>query len=354
MFNILISFIFVFILIFPINALALEKDEQIKRFQERIRGLQRQGIVPIIDTEFHHGGEVEIESLIKEMNQNGVALIWLGPIQKLGSEESLRLNVLHPDRFVPTTIHGDSKLWHSVNKRFLERLAKDVRTGKYFAMGEFEARHYPSSTNTRDEHTPVDSEAMRVVFELSSETGIVFLLHHEAEDVLLPELERMLVKYPEAKVIWCHVGRNRNPETWIKFRKADAVREFLSKYQNLYFNFLASEPGSKYQPGKGYASKKSGGGKKSGEGYVEGIMYDYSFGGVSLAAEWKKVIEEFPDRFVLGSDANTGGGLEKFEKYDKVTYIFRDIILKSVKKDVAEKIAFKNVWKLMIGKDWED
>jgi microsomal dipeptidase-like Zn-dependent dipeptidase len=87
---------------------------------------------------------------------------------------------------------------------------------------------------------------------------------------------------------------------------------------------------------------------------VEGILYDYSSGNVSLDAEWKKVIEEFPDRFVLGSDANTGGGLEKFEKYDRVTSIYRNIILKGLKKDVAEKIAYKNAWKLMTGKDWED
>jgi hypothetical protein len=334
----LAALIFALVFIFPISVSALEKGEQIKIFQERIRGLQRQGIIPIIDTEFHHGGEVEIESLIKEMDENGVALTWLGTIQKLGSEESLRLSALHPDRFVPTTVHGDSKKWHSGDKGFLNKLGKDVRSGKYFAMGEFEARHYPSSTNTRDVHTPVDSEGMQVVFQLSSETGIPFSLHHEAEDDLLPELERMLAKYPRAKVIWCHVGRNRNPETWIKFRKADAVRDFLSKYPNLYFNFLPSRPGSKYH----------------GTGYVEGVMYDYSSGGVSLNAEWKKVIEEFPDRFVLGSDANTGGGLAKFEKYDRVTYIYRDIILKGVKKDVAEKIAFKNAWKLMTGKDWKD
>lgn len=333
------------VLILPISAFALDRAEQIKIFQERIRGLQRQGVLPIIDTEFHHGGGVEIESVIKEMDENGVALIWLAPILKLGSEESLRLNELHPDRFVPTTVNGDSKKWHSGDKGFLNKLAKDVRSGKYFAMGEFEARHYPSSTNTRDVHTPVDSEGMEVVFQLSSETGIPFSLHHEAEDALLPELERMLAKYPKAKVIWDHVGRNRNYETWKKFRKADAVREFLSKYPNLYFDFLPSRPGSKYRyDGKGYGS----------EGYVEGVMYDYSSATVSLDAEWKKVIEEFPDRFVLGSDANTGGGLAKFEKYDRITYIYRDIILKGVKKDVAEKIAFKNAWKLMTGKDWED
>jgi hypothetical protein len=343
--HIVAAFVLALVFIVPINVFALERAEQLKIFQERIRGLQRQGTLPIIDTEFHHGGGVEIESLIKEMDDNGVALIWLAPILKLGSEESLRLNELHPDRFVPTTVNGDSKKWHSGDKGFLNKLAKDVRSGKYFAMGEFEARHYPSSTNTRDVHTPVDSEGMELVFKLSSETGIPFSLHHEAEDALLPELERMLAKYPKAKVIWDHVGRNRNYDTWKKFRKADAVREFLSKYPNLYFDFLPSRPGSKYSyDGKGYGK----------EGYVEGIMYDYSSENVSLDAEWKKVIEEFPERFVLGSDANTGGGLEKFEKYGRVTYIYRDIILKGLRKDVAEKVAFKNAWKLMTGKDWED
>ncbi len=343
--KILVAFMFALVFVFPINVSALEKGEQIKIFQERIRGLQRQGILPIIDTEFHHGGGVEIGPLIKEMDDNGVALIWLAPILKLGSEESLRLNSSNPNRFVPTTVNGDSKKWHSGDRGLLNKLAKDVRSGKYFAMGEFEARHYPSSTNARDVHTPVDSEGMQVVFQLSSETGIPFSLHHEAEEALLPELERMLAKYPKAKVIWDHVGRNRNYKTWKKFSNAEAVREFLSNYANLYFDFLPSKPGSKYRyDGKGYGK----------EGYVEGIMYDYSSKDVALDANWKKVIEEFPDRFVLGSDANTGGGLEKFEKYDRVTYIYRDIILKGLKKDVAEKIAYKNAWKLMTGKDWED
>jgi predicted TIM-barrel fold metal-dependent hydrolase len=176
---------------------------------------------------------------------------------------------------------------------------------------------------------------MQVVFELSNETGIPFLLHHEAEDELLPELERMLAKYPKAKVIWCHVGRNRNPTTWKKFKKADAVRDFLTKYPNLYFDFLASKPGSKYH----------------GTGYIEGIMYDVSsWDAFSLKPEWKKVIEEFPNRFVLGSDINTG----RFDNYDRVMDTYRNVILKGVRKDVAEKIAFKNAWKLMTREDWKD
>ena len=268
------------------------------------------------------------------MDDNGVALTWLGPNEKLGSGESIRLYKLYPDRFVPTTVHGDGKLWHSSDKGFLEKLAKDAKSGKYFAMGEFEARHYQSSTNNRNVHMPVDSEAMQVVFALSSETGMPFLLHHEAEDKLLPELERMLVKYPKAKVIWCHVGRNRNPATWKQFTKADGVRALIKKYPNLYFDLVQSKPGSKYH----------------GTGYVDAIMYEISNWGIALDPEWKKLFEEFPDRFVIGSDINTG----RFDNYDRVMDTFRTIVFKDLTKAAAEKIAFKNAWKLMTGREWED
>lgn len=330
----MIVFICGFILLLPISAVSDERDGQIKVFEKRIREALKNGVLPVIDVEYHHGGKIEIERLIKKMDENGVALTWFGPNEKLGSEESLRLNALYPDRFVPTTVHGDGKLWHGSDKAFLEKLAKDVRSARYFAMGEFEARHYPSSTNNRDVHMPVDSETMQAVFQLSGETGVPFLLHHEAEDKLLPELERMLAKYPKAKVIWCHVGRNRNPAKWKTFRTADAVRELLKKYPNLYFDLVQSKPGSKYH----------------GTGYVEGIMYDVSSWGVSLDAEWKKVFEEFPDHFVIGSDINTG----RFDNYDRVIETFRTIVLKDVRKDVAEKIAFRNAWKLMSGEAWRD
>ena len=228
------------------NAQALDKTEQIKIFEQRIRGMLEKKVLPIIDIEYHHGGKIEIESLISSMDENNVALTWLGPNEQLGSEDSLRLNQNYPDRFVPTTVHGDGPLWHGSDKEFLEKLRFDVRSGKYFAMGEFEARHYPSNTNDRDVHMPVDSETMQVVFALSSETGIPFLIHHKAEDALFPELERMLVKYPKAKVVWCHVGRNRNTGTWKRFRKPDGVRAMILKYPNLYFDLVQSKLGATY------------------------------------------------------------------------------------------------------------
>ena len=325
--------LWVAVLVLPLSAVGAERDEQIRQFAQRVRELQKKGVLPIIDVEFHYGGKIEIERLIKRMNENGVALTWLGPNERLGSQESLRLNESFPNRFVPTTVHGDGPLWHNGDRDFLEKLAGDVRSGRYFAMGEFEARHYPSNTNTRDVHLPVDSLPMQVVWSLSQETGIPFLLHHEAEDTLLPELERMLTKYPQSKVIWCHGGRNRNPNTWKRFSEAGAVREFLTKYPNLYFDLVQSKPGSQYPP----------------TGYIEGIMYD-PINWNYLRKDWKKVFEEFPDRLVIGSDINTG----RFNQYDRVMDTFRSVVFKRLSPHVAERLAFKNAWKLMTGKEWEE
>ena len=56
----------------------------------------------------------------------------------------------------------------------------------------------------------------------------------------------------------------------------------------------------------------------------------------------------FPDRFVLGSDVNPG----RWESYDKVMSSFRAAVLSALAPATAEKIAFKNAWRLMSGENW--
>ena len=103
---------------------------------------------------------------------------------------------------------------------------------------------------------------------------------------------------------------------------------------SLYFDLVQSKPGSRYR----------------GTGAVEGVMYNVTLLGASLDPEWKMLFEEFPDRFVIGSDMNTG----RFDNYDRVMETFRDIVLVSLKKEVAEGIAFKNAWRLMTGINWQE
>jgi predicted TIM-barrel fold metal-dependent hydrolase len=333
---ILLAFCIFAMLLTQGHAAGPDRAEQLSGYEATIRGILAKGRLPIIDVEYHHGDKISLESLLGRMDANGVALTWLGPNEKLGSEESLRQYERYPSRIVPTAVHGDGPKWHGNDPQFLESLEKDAKSGHFLAMGEFEARHYPSSTNDRNVHKPVDSEGMQTIFRISSETEIPFLLHHEAEDVLLPELERMLMKYPKAKVVWCHVGRNRNRVTWKKFQDVSAVREFLQKYPNLYFDIVQSKPGSEDPRTR----------------VVEAILYNSPrhLPFVYLESDWKKLFEEFPDRFVIGTDVNTG----RFPQYDRVIITFRDVILSKINQEAAARMAYKNAWKLMTGKEWKD
>ncbi len=117
------------------SSFAMDKDEQINTFRGKIRSLLQKGTLPLIDVEYHHGGKVEIGRLIEKMEENGVALVWLGPNEKHGSKESLRLHSAYPDCFVPTTVHGDGKLWHASDKGFLEKLRRGCPFRKVLCHG---------------------------------------------------------------------------------------------------------------------------------------------------------------------------------------------------------------------------
>jgi len=316
---------------FPAGSLA-KRQTLLNTYRETLKSSLSRGSLPIIDVEHHWGGKLPIKDLIAKMDRNGVALTWLGANERNGSSSSVKTCSQFPNRLVPTTIHGDGPRWHGKDLSLLQELMQDARSGEYFAMGEFEARHYVSSTNDRNIHMPLDSESFHGVFKLAEETGIPFALHHEAEDVLLPELEKMLSLYPRATVIWCHVGRNRDPKKWIAFPSPAGVRKFLQKYPNLYFDIVQGGPGNIFPP----------------TGARESILYEDTDGPPRLKGEWIQLFNVFADRFVIGSDVNTG----RWDSYDKVMSRLRTAVLGVLDPAAAEQIGFKNAWRLMSGEAW--
>ena len=110
------------------------------------------------------------------------------------------------------------------------------------------------------------------------------------------------------------------------------VRQFLKKYPNLYFDIVQGGPGSIFPP----------------TGAHEAILYEAGGGSPRLKGSWLQLFNVFPDRFVLGSDVNPG----RWEGYDKVMSRFRAAVLSALAPATAEKIAFKNAWRLMSGENW--
>ena len=108
-----------------------ERKEEIQVFEDRIQNLLDKGILPIVDVEFHWSRNIPIAELVTKMDENGVALTWLGQPEDLGSKNSIKLHERYPDRIVPTTVHGSGTHLHGQDKSFLEQLITDVRSEKY-------------------------------------------------------------------------------------------------------------------------------------------------------------------------------------------------------------------------------
>jgi hypothetical protein len=309
-------------------------------YARELRRLLDAGTLPIIDVEHHWGGNIELGRLIALMDRWGVALTWLGVNERNGSASSVRQCASHPARLVPTTIHGDGPRWHGQDASLMDELEKDARSGAFFAMGEFEARHYVSSTNSRDVHLPMDAAMFQRALAVAEQTGMPMLVHHEAEDALLPEMERALDAHPRAKVVWCHVGRNRDRAKWRILPTPDGVRDMLRRHPNLYFDLNQSPAGSRFR----------------GNNEVDSVLFDSDAtrGGnqpdAKLNEGWRALLEEFSDRFVIGSDINTG----RFDNYGRVFEMLRRQVLNRLSRQAAERIAFRNAWLLMSGTPWPD
>lgn len=302
-------------------------------YRRSIDGLLAKGVLPIIDIEHHWGARIGIEALVSNMDACGVALTWLGPNEKNGSPSSLSESATFPERLVPTIIHGDGPRWHGHDLALVDDIVRDARSGQFFAMGEFESRHYVSNSNNRDIHMPTDSASFQGVFGVAEETGLPFLLHHEAEDALMPELETMLQRYPGARVVWCHVGRNRDPSTWHWAATAQGVEKLILRYPQLHFDILQAGSGSIFPP----------------TGVSESVLYYQRNGSYSaLRPQWRDLFNQYPERFLIGSDINTF----RWNNYTTVIQRLRESILNSLTSTAAAKVAYQNAWRLMSQSEW--
>ncbi|MBT7137386.1 MAG: amidohydrolase family protein, partial [Rhodospirillaceae bacterium] len=322
-----------------------------------------QGKLPKIDmeTSIQSGQVVDyIPGVFDTMDELGVALIAADGYQrpKDGSDGyrwSFYIHELvnkYPERFIPTANAGTNPNWArqkgGSEKHFIDQMERYVRAGVYAHMGELEFRHYMSSSQCRDKRRdrnvdiPLNGKNGRRLFTLAALTSVPFVIHLEAEDRPLEELEEMLKDYPGAKVIVAHFAQIRHPEKQKRFTPA-YVRRLLSRHANLYFDLANGQPNRKYRcAGKDNKATLTGDTTlwKGGPGHQSD----------TLKPEWRAILGDFSKRFVFATDY--GGGrppLPVFlrQKVDNFRRIVRDL-----PEPAKHDIAYRNAWKLLTGKDW--
>lgn len=337
--------------------------ELVEQWRTRIQAVLDRGQLPKIDMETsvrQDQAAGEVPDVFEAMDSLGIALFAADGYQaeKDGSkgyrwsDYILDLVNRYPDRFLPVANGGTNPSWlneKSGDQHFIAKMEVNIRSGQYVSMGEFDFRHYMSSSQCKSQHLDRDSNILmsspngRRVFQLSAETGVPFSAHLEPEDVALDALEEMLAAYPKAKVIVAHFGQVRHPEKETRFT-SDHVRKLLSTYPNLYYDLATGEPNRKYKcAGPGNDALLTG----------DTVLWAGDAGSQSdtLREGWRAILTDFSDRFVFATDF--GGGRPGWSRFLQERLENFDRIIRDLPDGAKQDIAYRNAWKLLTGETWK-
>ncbi len=241
------------------------------------------GRLPLFDAHLHYSHDaweqLPPEAAVALLREAGLkhALV-----SSSSDEGTLKLYTAAPDLVLPSLrpyrSRGEIGTWlhdDSVVAHLEARLARH----RYVAIGEYHV--YGADA---------DLPVMRRVVELAREHGLVLHSHSDAEAI-----ERQFAQDPQARILWAHAG----------FDRPERVREMLRRHPRLWCDLA--------------------------------FRSDHASGG-RLDPEWRALLLEFPDRFMVGTDTFTP------ERWHYVVphAAFSRAWLGDLPPPVAEQIAWKN------------
>ena len=247
--------------------------------------------LPIFDAHIHYKEpaweKYSVKNIIELMDSSGVAM---GLVSSTPDEGTIMLWEYAPNRIVPELrpYHKDagSSNWtktENMEAYLAERLEKYPHKG----IGEFHIHNLDTS----------DEPLFRKVIEMAKTRDISLHVHSGPEPI------RWLYSLDaDVKIIWAHAGLGE---------PAAEVYALMKEFQGLYADTSLRE------------SAILG----SGDG---------------IDPDWKKIIFEFQDRLMVGSDTWVNG---QWDSYSSIIASNR-LWLSKLPREVAEKIAYKNAARL--------
>ncbi|MBC8493637.1 MAG: amidohydrolase family protein [Candidatus Thioglobus sp.] len=283
--------------------------------------------VIIADVHMHpHPNNHPIDQLTW-MNRNGVK--WAGLGEMLGGR-SVRENYRQTlgNRYIPFGgqsalnqiffKYGVSGLEDENNPMFrdlMTELKQDFDSGKLKGIGEVfgdNSNGNPKSKIKRK--TNVYAPTYKGMIDLVAKYGGALSIHVDWNRDSIAHLESLADYNTDGNIIWAHCGGNTH---------ANDVRKVLQRHGNIYCDLSA-----RHKP-------------KLTSRIVKKKPHQEIFTSYSLNSGWKDLIEEMPDRFMVGTDTKGGA------KYDKGISNIRNGLLANLSQETAEKVAYKNAQRLL-------
>ena len=191
----------------------------------------------------------------------------------------------------------------------------DLNPGLWQGIGEVFTRHDDLTAITAGDTPRANNEAMTRIYHLAAENDLPVMLHsnitskRERNPLYLAEVEEPLRNHPHTRFIWAHAGTSKEihrHQVQLDFLLPTLSR-MLEAYPNLYIDLSWS------------------------------VLTPYLLDDAGQPRpEWVKLVERFPERFMLGSDV-----VGRFNKLGKQMRSF-DPFLDALSEGVARKVARDN------------
>lgn len=250
--------------------------------------------LPLFDAHVHYKepawGPYPPKTIIELMDKSGVAM---GLVSSTPDEGTIMLWQYAPERIVPELrpYHGNvgSSNWTKAPD-MVSYLEKRLNDYPHQGIGEFHLHRVDSA----------DRALLEKVAAMAIKRDIVIHVHSDAEPIdFLFSIE------PKLKIIWAHAGMNE---------PADVVAKMMGKYKNLWADTSYRES-------------------------------DILTADGTIDANWRKVLETYPDRFMVGSDTWVNS---QWADYEGIIATNRRW-LAQFSREHAEQFAYKNA-ELLFGR----
>jgi predicted TIM-barrel fold metal-dependent hydrolase len=227
--------------------------------------------IPFVDAHVHLNDPAMQLRLMEQHGATQAVVFWGGLSDNASVLEAARR---HPGRFIPFASISPERTayrpaWERDDAHLLEQLDTLLATGAYKGIGEISAAHYPSSGFAETDFSPT-GPMVRGILALARKHRVPVMLH--VEITRMAELSQLLDAFPDVPVIWAHGG----------YTPLFLARRMLQRHPNLSYELSA----------------------RTWPQHPRSPEYTLLRDGSAVWPQWLALIEEQPQRFVVGTDAS--------------------------------------------------
>ncbi len=272
---------------------------------------------PIIDAHSQVDHHVNLEEIVPMMDRAHIEKVILSARGRIKPEQIASLARKYPQRVV-ASVRTKGNPWSKNSDKFYKKLKKQLKMAEFRAMAELILWHAAKGNKAPEWVIQTDSPQAQAAMNAAFKRSWPVVLHYEFRaagqyrKTLFKELNNVLHAHPKHPFLLIHMAQ----------LNADEAEKLLKTHSNLHFLTSHSNP---------VVTSKS---KQP---------WTRLFDGRHLKQAWKKLMETYPDRFILGFDNVWADHWSNL--YADQAEIWRDA-LGELPGDVARAIAYKNALRL--------